>query len=254
MTTVGPKSDPPEIPSEDLDESDPSGPRWGALFRGSAEIRRLEEAVRGENRFFPLEAEALEEFLDDASQHLTVVQKGTEVFRARLMPPIGGQHQLPLKPSEMGAPPANACTQGRLNPVGIPYLYVASTRETAVAEMRPWRGAEMSLATLVVQPGIELVDLRDPEGEDRLFYWFGYLATRPVHRDDELGYVATQYLSEALKHRGHHGVIYRSAQGPGHNIAFFDVHAAIVKHVSLVEVVDVAYTSSFVDPIWAPEE
>ncbi|WP_413769916.1 RES domain-containing protein, partial [Vibrio vulnificus] len=37
-------------------------------------------------------------------------------------------------------PLLNSASEGRANPKGIPCLYVASTKETAMSEIRPWLG------------------------------------------------------------------------------------------------------------------
>ncbi len=54
----------------------------------------------------------------------------------------------PLSPTleQLGAPPAQLAGHGRLNPRGIPYLYLASDELTAISEVRPWKDAELTLA------------------------------------------------------------------------------------------------------------
>src|ERR1700732_638174 len=43
-------------------------------------------------------------------------------------------------------PIPNWQAEGRANPRGIPALYLATTRDTALAEVRPWIGAVISVA------------------------------------------------------------------------------------------------------------
>jgi hypothetical protein len=43
-------------------------------------------------------------------------------------------------------PKAEFVEDGRANPKGIPFLYVATTPTTAMAEVRPWLGSQVSLA------------------------------------------------------------------------------------------------------------
>jgi RES domain-containing protein len=59
----------------------------------------------------------------------------------------------------MGAPPPNLARPGRMNPLGIPYLYVALDQATAIAEVRPWLGALLSVARLSPQRTLRVVNL-----------------------------------------------------------------------------------------------
>lgn len=43
-------------------------------------------------------------------------------------------------------PLVDRAREGRANPTGIPALYVATSPETAVSEVRPWVGADVSVA------------------------------------------------------------------------------------------------------------
>nr|WP_267877655.1 RES domain-containing protein [Massilia frigida] len=61
-------------------------------------------------------------------------------------------------PAKRMKPLSNAAHEGRVNPKGIPCLYVANDRETAMSEVRPGVGAELSLAQLVLNREITLID------------------------------------------------------------------------------------------------
>lgn len=52
----------------------------------------------------------------------------------------GDEQPYPISPHEMGPPPKHLARAGRLNSEGIPYLYLATKTDTAVAEVRPWIG------------------------------------------------------------------------------------------------------------------
>jgi RES domain-containing protein len=47
---------------------------------------------------------------------------------------------------------------GRANPKGLPYLYVATDRDTAVAEVRPWVGAFVSVAQMALARRLVVTD------------------------------------------------------------------------------------------------
>jgi hypothetical protein len=48
--------------------------------------------------------------------------------------------------------------EDRSNPRGIPALYLATTRDTALAEVRPWVGATISVAQLVIESELNVID------------------------------------------------------------------------------------------------
>jgi RES domain-containing protein len=130
----------------------------------------------------------------------------------------------------MGAPSRLSATAGRLNPEGIPYLYLAKEQLTAVAEARPWRGAMVSMATFEVTKDIELYDFTLPPADAHTFEDFlvrnlGIAFSTPAHHADRTAYGATQYLSEQLKDAGAGrvlGILYPSALQPnGVNVALF---------------------------------
>src|ERR1035437_7395587 len=57
--------------------------------------------------------------------------------------------------------------EGRVNPRGIPCLYAANNKETAVAEVRPWLGALVYVAQLSPTRTLRLVNCS--EGHDSKF-------------------------------------------------------------------------------------
>ena len=160
----------------------------------------------------------------------------------------------------MGPPPPQDTPPGRANPTGIPVLYRATDEGTAIAEVRPWKGALVSVAecltgTLEVA---SLVDIPDPVGSP--FQYGENLSwelekrsivrklaaelERPISpRDSDLEYVATQYLTEVIQASGYDGVIYPSAMGKGDNIVVFDPKKVPIDRTTLKRVVDVTYGS-----------
>src|SRR3546814_2028076 len=60
------------------------------------------------------------------------VPEGTRVFRARMKE--RGDAWSPCA-KELGAPPFDKARAGRMNPAGIPYLYVAFDTKTALREI-----------------------------------------------------------------------------------------------------------------------
>ena len=177
------------------------------------------------------------------------VKSGVRLWRAQrgsLFAPendMGIEEEHPLPVTRMIPDPKYIKNGGRANPPGFTYLYLASTKETALAEMRPWVGESLTLGIFEIQKNIKIVVCKagDEDWEERLFvenppldklnqYVWNDISrafAHPVDREDqENTYVPTQILAEAFKAEGFDGFAYRSGLERGTNIVLFDVHAA----------------------------
>jgi RES domain-containing protein len=178
----------------------------------------------------------------------TVLKKGTLVARARIGSASGshsGKKMLiqPLPHHEMLHPPPERAVEGRLNPSGIPYLYLANNKETALAEVRPWVGACVSVAYFKIVKPQRLIDLTKdfPKKkktqaravENMIWSRINESFSEPMSPDDSgPQYVPTQFLTEIFKAEGFDGVRYKSSLSPsGYNYLLFDRHA--VKYTSI---------------------
>lgn len=213
-----------------------------ATYKSEALARweMLREELRYKNRFFldeALDTDRLRELLD----HLVADGMPAVWHRARIMAsdvlfPIG----------EMGAPPKHLASHGRANPTGIPYLYLGSQPDTAIAEVRPHTGESACVAEFTIPSGLTAVDLRNPRqlvspfvladasaiGQMRADIPFlerlGEELTRPVlPRSAAIDYLPSQYLCEFIKKSGFDGVVYRSSVSAGINLALFNPAKAV---------------------------
>lgn len=153
--------------------------------------------------------------------------------------------------SENMKPLANQAREGRVNPAGIPILYVASHELTAISEVRPWIGSQVSVAQFKVLRDLRAVKLSLGHGQISIGHLtFKHLLgeetpdaetkekavwididsafSRPVTlSDDATDYVPTQILSELFRNVGYDAIIYRSQFGEnGYNVALFNVEDA----------------------------
>lgn len=166
-----------------------------------------------------------------------------------------GEVPVPFKPKRMKPNPSCA-REGRVNPKGIAYLYLATERDTALAEVRPWIGSMISVGKFRVKRKLAIVNCTTDEKSRRLFteeptaqqretaVWYDIdeAFARPVDlSDDGADYVPTQVLAELFKVNGCDGVAYRSSLGKGHNIALFDLDMADLVHRMLFEVRDICF-------------
>lgn len=152
-------------------------------------------------------------------------------------------------------PRAEKATDGRANAKGIPCLYVSTTKETAMSEVRPWVGALVSVAQFQVTRPITIVDCSRLHGQypnlaflsrtfDGLTGTMSPLSPEQAHKavwaaidtgfsepvtdsDDVADYAPTQILAELFRSEGYDGVAYKSAFGEnGFNVALFDLDSA----------------------------
>jgi hypothetical protein len=200
--------------------------------------KKLRNELMCENRFFlqtELDKDELERWLDLLAIKLNDVTQ--DWYRARVQHTKDHKYAI----SEMSAPPKELSSQGRANPAGIPYLYLASNLKTAICEIRPHTGEIVDVAKFINDSGLEVIDLRNPrktispfalDDEDdiarlrggvELLEHLGNELTRPVlPKAAAIDYLPSQYLCEFIKKCGYDGVIYESSVGDGTNLALFD--------------------------------
>jgi RES domain-containing protein len=162
----------------------------------------------------------------------------------------------PHEPKRM-VPLEDRAPEGRVNAKGIPCLYLATTPETAMSEVRPWIGSTITLAQFEARRVLRVVDCSLAHGEpvqpgadhspeqreaavwahiDRAFS-FPVLTT-----DDIADYAATQVLAELFRCEGYDGLVYKSAFGAdGLNLALFDLESARQCQAELFEATEIRY-------------
>lgn len=205
--------------------------------------------VRTECRY--LHSNAIIKFLttvlETGRKRATIIPKGTILWRSQLGTsyiPIDGSaflEERPLAASRM-VPRQYMAKEGRVNPKGIPCLYLASDMDTALSEARPWMGSSLSLGEFKVLRSLKVIDFSKDDSKGRMLYkgrepspevrernvWqhINHAFSNPVSpNDEEADYVPTQILAEAFKTNGYEGLVYKSSCGMGHNIALFDINS-----------------------------
>lgn len=195
--------------------------------------------LRYENRFSLSEhsEKFVTQLIDYAEKYKTKsFPEGRKFYRAR----INGLHNNnAIALNEMGAPPKELAGHGRLNPKGIPYLYLSSNQLTAVSEVRPWVGSNITVAEFELVNDVRLINfsssvfqnrLKAKEREGSEFTWrelITWMFSSPFDPRDDTAYVPTQYLSERIKGNDYDGIIYDSALNPsGYNVTLFNTTLA----------------------------
>lgn len=178
-----------------------------------------------------------------------------QVAHAEYDDPDAGPLPRPAPPKRMVPLPYSA-SDGRANPRGIPCLYLADDRHTAIAEVRPWIGSLVSVAIMRTLKDQRLVDVSDdsrrtpiylegePSPDEREAAVWSHVARafrEPVLREDNrAGYASTQIIAEGFRNHGYDGIAYGSAFGEGRtNIVLFDIGAAELEVCELHEIKNV---------------
>jgi RES domain-containing protein len=225
------------------------------------------------NRHFPsVESQA---FLDalwaTSGSRVVVFPAGKKFCRARLgcdyVPyehegnvvyeepaPFSGQEMIPL---------LDRAHEGRANPKGIPCLYVPSHWRTAIAEVRPWIGAFVTVAIFSLNRDLQVVDCSkdqhhgihigqiEPSAEVREAAAWSHVNNafrRPVTRnDDESSYAPTQIIADLFKSKNLDGVAYGSAVGEGVNVALFDLACATPLACRVYEIKNVTVNAELIE-------
>ncbi|MBW8000894.1 MAG: RES domain-containing protein [Planctomycetes bacterium] len=220
-------------------------------FKSWRDFWKFEQATKNQARYVRApEVEAiLETILQTAEKRVDVLTKGQILWRAQLgceWEPIyeEGEHiddrPTPHSPKRM-KPLSGRANEGRANPKGIPYLYLATNRDTALAEVRPWIGSSISVGQFKTLRELRLVKCttdkkgflfytKEPsakEREESVWVHIDQAFARPVSPSDDIAdYVPTQIIVELFKANNYDGVAYRSSLGDGYNIVLFDIEMA----------------------------
>lgn len=231
-----------EGPSEELEKA------WEEFC---AELTRV-------NRYFPkktLDLDLLKEILSVIVGLRIEVEHGYS--RARISD-TGEKYEC----SKMGKP-LDKIPEGRANPKGIPYLYLASNVKTAIAEKRPQLQDRVTVGKFIVKDPLSVIDLRDPKIESPFAYewnlkfvveYIGFVRklgeelSKPVDpRGAELEYLPLQYLCELIKTQGYDGVLYKSAIGGDYNLALFNDDKVDCIETQLYTVEKIGYESKIIE-------
>lgn len=148
-------------------------------------------------------------------------------------------------------PLSNSASEGRANPKGIPYLYVATDKETAMSEVRPSLGALLSVGRFEPTRELNIIDFSVHQGKMKIFHkepdeekrteavWTAMdnaFSIPTSNTDFNSDYVPTQIIAELIKSLGYDGIAYKSSLANGHNIALFDLDMAKISECSIYKV------------------
>jgi hypothetical protein len=159
-------------------------------------------------------------------------------------------------PESRMRPLPDSASEGRANPKGIPCLYVASDKETAMSEVRPWLGSVISTAQFTNPKELKVIDcsrnhastlpfyFREPEQKkviESVWTHIDNAFSNPVTNSDlKSDYAPTQIISEYIKSLGYDGLAFKSSLGPSYNFALFNLDCVVFKQSNLFTVNNVS--------------
>ena len=250
-------------------------------FESSDAYRVFADSVKHDRRFiYDLYVnQFLDAVAETSSARMETLKAGSKLWRAQLGSrwdvrdkgtPAEMEVEIPYFEERM-KPLPSLVTDGRANPRGIAYLYLADSEATAGSELRPWLGASISMSIFLVHRDLQIVNCTSdkkrwpfkgfnaemtgtiPWGlqEYESVVW-GDIAdamSTPYNPEQvSLNYVPTQVISERLRHAGADGIAYRSLLAPGGtNFVLFDIRDTDPINFILFEAEKVSYRFSQLD-------
>lgn len=210
----------------------------------------FEEWLTDVNRFVPHDQDYVKLLLHRCRESVIDLPAGTELFRARAPSVEEETETEPFPVGECGMAPAEKVRGSRLNPARIPVFYAAMDPNTAVAEVRPWRNARVSVGRFEARGVMRVVDLRMESVAklgDADIETLSHMLSRPVGHEDDKAYLPSQYLGQLLKAEKYDGVLFDSSLNPGGvNVALFYSSGLRDRDSELREVTAIRITSSVV--------
>ncbi|MCM3595043.1 RES family NAD+ phosphorylase [Metabacillus idriensis] len=211
-------------------------------------INGFEERLKKENQF-KVEGDALNLIRRFEKEITSFIDQSKELFRAR----IGYDQKIfnhdmdsmdltateereffvPFIDEQIGSPPPPKAQPARLSRAGISYVYLASKKDTAIAEIRPHPGHYISVGKFRLNGRLKFADFRNIsimdffESEDDIenFLFLNNIGKKlsiPITPEEREKYLFTQFITEVIRQAGFVGVIFKSSVGNGHNVVVFD--------------------------------
>lgn len=237
---------------------------------------RIEKRLKTENSF-EVEKE-FKRFLKKFGPTLdATVPAGSLFYRARIgiahrfihtpEPEVAEIRYQPYLGNQIGAPPPPVATAGRLNRVGVSFLYLATDQLTAAAEVRPHPGHKLSIVGFTSKKDIRVADFGAIEigdfssSDERLdVYHLGLTIGRkigiPITPEDRQRYSLTQLLADILRQHGYEGIRFPSSVAPGANLCVFKpaLFAVQPDTATVLEVTGLKYRTKKVKHVVEPTD
>lgn len=150
-------------------------------------------------------------------------------------------------------------TEGRANPSLIKYLYTSESPYTALTEVRPYLGGNISVAEIKVTEEIKIADFSYINDfysfdslEDMLMRIIMRNLSNPINTNKH-EYIPTQYIAEYLKNLKYDGIKFNSSlHKGGYNITIFNYSKCKAVSSKLYKIKDICIDSECIAPLNKP--
>ncbi|MDA0100847.1 RES family NAD+ phosphorylase [Vibrio sp. ART SEL2] len=252
---------PPSIQGENM-----SFKSWRAFLEFSHTVKHKSRYILDDDSKAFLDAVA-----DTCGSRAKVLEKGTVLWRAqnghdweeiREGDEVVAEKPSAFSPTRM-KPLVDSASEGRANSKGIPCLYLATTANTAMSEVRPWLGSIISAGQFETIKELKIVDcsihhgeathffFQEPPAEDVIKNVWAFIdnafSQPTLNNDLRSDYAPTQMIAELFKSLGYDGLAYKSSLSDGYNIALFDLESAKLVNCSVFEAKKVEFSFNEID-------
>ena len=196
----------------------------------------------------------MDPYLEDCIKADNIVSAGTIMYRARVLPDKVSYY----KKDDLGCPPPDVVSNGRANPIGIPYLYLCDNKGTTYYEVRARYKDRVTVGDFRINRDLKIVSLTSLSSlyvashsgdfvkelkHKLLLHKIAEDMTKPLSRyDTELEYVPTQFICELCKINGADGISFRSSlDGKGTNYVLFSANDKSVAECIKVNTVTIEH-------------
>ncbi|MBR0425418.1 MAG: RES domain-containing protein [Clostridia bacterium] len=206
-------------------------------FNSQQYVLSVDKSLRTENRFFvDNRFNKLLNYYTAASKAIGefeyIIPKDSVLFRARIYDEpnaeekakdaIDGEFNGYGKDGSFVPPLDKHCSQGRINPDGIRYLYLASTADCAVQEVTPVLKSWVSVAKIRFRESARVFNLAKAvlsstfDDNQKSLWAMGVMSclsslfSKPYGKDGD--YLICQYVSEFIKNVGYDGIRFFSSR------------------------------------------
>lgn len=173
----------------------------------------------------PLEEKMLEEILFRARIGINAILIKPDILKE-------DQHKvvIPYKKAEIGAPKPAIANDGRFNRKGTSYLYLASSMDTAINEIRPSVGHYVSIGRFKINREVKIIDFTKLEFYDYAFsdnaidkyVKLSHLRKIMSIPNPDKQYTITQCFADAFINLGYDGIkFYSSVADSSYNVVLF---------------------------------
>jgi hypothetical protein len=164
-------------------------------------------------------------------------------------------HFTPYTEGDIGSPPPLMASAGRINRPGVAFFYCATDKYTAVAEVRPHPGDNVSIGKFRLLNKSKIFNL----SESQLLHFYSsdksldaYIPLNTLSKymnkvippSERQQYSFTQLIADCIRQMGFDGILFNSTVGNGENIVLFDpsIFSYTNEDAEVVEVEKIKYT------------